>query len=151
MMNITGKEKLKELAASGDYKTVPVSCEIYADICTPIQALRILQSVSKHCYLLESIEDHKKWGRYSFLGYDPKMELTCMNGTMTIKSGSSVSFPVKHPGEYIKQVVADNKSPRLPELPSFTGGLVGYFSYDYIKYAESSLNLDAAEDRKSVV
>lgn len=148
MMNITGKEKLKELAASGDYKTVPVSCEIYADICTPIQALRILQSVSKHCYLLESIEDHKKWGRYSFLGYDPKMELTCMNGTMTIKSGSSVSFPVKHPGEYIKQVVADNKSPRLPELPSFTGGLVGYFSYDYIKYAESSLNLDAADEEQ---
>lgn len=145
-MKIIKEEKLRQLAACGQYKTIPVSTEIYADICTPIQALRILQNVSHHCYLLESVEDHQKWGRYSFLGYDPKMELTCTNGVMTVKSGSSVSFPVKHPGDYIKQIVADNKSPKLPELPSFTGGLVGYFSYDYIKYAEPSLQLDAEDE-----
>ncbi|MCD8130750.1 MAG: anthranilate synthase component I [Lachnospiraceae bacterium] len=145
-MNIRNEAQLRALAASGEYKTVPVSCEIYADICTPIQALRILQNVSHHVYLLESIEDHEKWGRYSFLGYDPKMELTCTDGMMTIKSGSSVSFPVKHPGECIRQVVRDNLSPRLEGLPSFTGGLVGYFSYDYIKYAEPSLKLDAEDE-----
>ncbi len=147
-MKIKNEALLRELVASGEYKTVPVSCEIYADSCTPIQALRILQNVSNHCYLLESIEDHQKWGRYSFLGYDPKMELTCTNGIMTITSGSSVSFQVEHPGEYIKQVAADNKSPRLPELPSFTGGLVGYFSYDYIKYAEKTLKLAAADEEQ---
>ncbi|MCD8379450.1 MAG: anthranilate synthase component I [Lachnospiraceae bacterium] len=145
-MNISNEAHLRTLAASGDYKIIPVSCEIYSDICTPIQALRILQNVSHHVYLLESIEDHEKWGRYSFLGYDPKMELTCTDGMMTIKSGSSVSFPVKHPGEYIRQVVADNLSPMIPGLPSFTGGLVGYFSYDYIKYAEPTLKLDAEDE-----
>ena len=147
-MQIIKEEKLKELAACGRYKTVPVSTEIYADLCTPIQALRILQNVSRHCYLLESVEDRQKWGRYSFLGYDPKMELTCADGVMTIKSGSSVSFPVRHPGDYIKQVAEDNQSPKLPELPPFTGGLVGYFSYDYIKYAEPSLKLDAEDEER---
>lgn len=144
-MDIQNRELIQELAASGEYKTVPVSCEILSDICTPIQALRILQNVSRHCYLLESAEDHQKWGRYTFLGYDPKMELTCKDGMMKVRSGSSLTFPVMHPGETIRQVIADNRAPKLPGLPPFTGGLVGYFSYDYIKYAEPSLQLDAAD------
>ncbi len=144
-MDIQNRELIQELAASGEYKTVPVSCEILSNICTPIQALRILQNVSRHCYLLESAEDHQKWGRYTFLGYDPKMELTCKDGMMKVRSGSSLTFPVTHPGETIRQVIADNRAPKLPGLPPFTGGLVGYFSYDYIKYAEPSLQLDAAD------
>ena len=137
-------EEAKQFAAQG-YKTIPVSCEMYADCITPIELLRKLKNVSSHVFLLESVEDSKRWGRYTFLGYDPKLELTCVDGTMTVTSGSSVRMQVKHPGEVIRQVAADNKSPQLDYLPTFTGGLVGYWSYDYIKYAEPSLNLDALD------
>ena len=42
-------------------------------------------------------------------------------------------------------MIREHKSPRLPYLPAFTGGLVGYFSYDYLKYSEPSLRLDAED------
>ena len=66
-------EDVRRLAASGEYKVVPISCEILSDICTPIEAMRILKNVSTHCYMLESAQQDEKWGRYTFLGYDPKM------------------------------------------------------------------------------
>ncbi len=147
-MNIKpGFQEAKDLAAAGDYRCIPVSCELYADQCTPIGALRKLKRVSRHCYMLEPIEDSEKWGRYTFLGYDPKLELTCTNGKLTLKNGTSFTVDARHPGEYIRQVLRENRSPRIEGLPPFTGGLVGYFSYDYMKYAEPSLRLDA-EDKE---
>jgi anthranilate synthase component I len=137
----------KKLAENGGFKTLPVSCELYSDAITPIEVLRKLKNVSKHCYMLESAESSRKWGRYTFLGYDPTLELTCTDGTVTLTAGSSVTLETRHPGNIIRQILADNKSPRFDSLPSFTGGLVGYFSYDYLKYAEPSLKLDA-EDRE---
>lgn len=133
-------EEVKKIALGGEYKTCPVSTEILSDIRTPIEVLRILQNVSDHCYMLESAADNEVWGRYSFLGYDPKLEITCVNGHMTI---GDKSFETDDPGKYIREVLADYKSPKFDKLPSFTGGLVGYFSYDYLKYAEKSLNLNA--------
>lgn len=133
---------LKELQKQNKYKSVPVSMEILSDIRTPIEVLRILKNVSSHCYLLESVSDHEKWGRYTFLGYDPSLEITCQNGHMKV---GALSFDTTDPGKYIRQVIEEHKSPRFPYLPPFTGGLVGYFSYDYLKYAEPSLNLDAVD------
>ncbi len=135
-------EDILAAAETGEYKTSPVSMEILSDIKTPIEVLRILKNVSTHCYMLESISDNEKWGRYTFLGYDPKLEITCVNGKM--KAGS-LSFETASPGEFIKQVLEEHKSPRFPGLPTFTGGLVGYFSYDYLKYSEPSLRLDAED------
>ena len=139
-------QEASALAAQDIYKCIPVSTELYADLYTPIEVLRKLKRVSRHCYMLESIEDNEKWGRYTFLGYDPKLELACTDGTLTVKNGTSVVFETKHPGEYIRQIVKENKSPRLPGMPTFTGGLVGYFSYDYMKYAEPALKLDAKDE-----
>lgn len=133
---------LKELCGQNKYKTAPVSMEILSDKRTPIEVLKILKNVSGHCYLLESVSDFEKWGRYTFLGYNPSLEITCQNGQM--KAGS-LSFETKNPGKYIRQVIEEHKSPRFSYLPPFTGGLVGYFSYDYLKYAEPSLHLDAAD------
>ena len=134
------------LAVQGLYKCIPVSTELYSDLYTPIEVLRKLKRVSRHCYMLESIEDNQKWGRYTFLGYDPKLELTCTDGRLTVKNGTSMVFEAKHPGEYIRQIVKENKSPRIEGLPTFTGGLVGYFSYDYMKYAEPALKLTAKDE-----
>lgn len=140
-------DEAKKLAQSGDYKCIPLSTEIYSDMRTPIEVLRILQNASSHCYMLESAEDNKKWGRYTFLGYDPTTEITCMNGVMKItENGVTTEQTVAHPDAVIKKIIAEHKSPKLDKLPSFTGGLVGYFSYDYIKYSEPGLKLDAKDE-----
>ena len=135
---------LEELQAykKAGYTCVPVSAEMFADVRTPIEVLRILKRVSGHCYLLESAEEHERWGRYTFLGYDPKLELTCQDGTMKV---GSLTFEAKHPDTCIRQVLSEHVSPKLEYLPPFTGGLVGYFSYDYLKYAEPTLRLDAKD------
>ena len=149
-------EEAKEIAKDKSYKRIPISYEIFSDSKTSIEVLRRLRILSNHCYMLESVEDSKNWGRYSFLGFNPILELTCQDGDLSIKGKSSFSdceiedsqencFNVKtdNPGEYIRQIVEENKSPKLEGMPPFSGGLVGYFSYDYIKYSEPSLVLDA--------
>lgn len=138
-------EEAKALAASGDYQVIPVKRSILSDSRTPVEVLRILRSVSRHCFLLESAEASKTWGRYTFLGYDPKLEFTCTEGKITIKSGMTMTVESRDPAQYIRQILDENKAPRIPGMPPFTGGLMGYFSYDYIKYAEPSLNLDAKD------
>jgi len=139
------RPSLNEAKEIADYKMIPVSREIYSDLRTPIEVLKILKNVSRHCFLLESLESAEKWGRYTFLGFDPKLELTCTNGVLTITSGTKTTVNTNHPREYIQQILDENKSPRFDYLPPFTGGLVGYFSYDYIKYTEPSLKLDAED------
>lgn len=139
-------EQVKEIVKTGDYGVVPVSTEIYSDSTTPIEVLRKLQKVSKHVYLLESAEADKKWGRYSFLGYDPKLSITCYNGEVTIKNPMTTQVFNDNPRKYIRPIIEENRSPIVEGLPSFTGGLVGYFSYDYIKYSEPTLNLDAKDE-----
>jgi anthranilate synthase component 1 len=108
--------------------------------------LRVLKNISRHVYMLESIEDNEKWGRYTFLGFDPKLELTCLDGKMTIKNGTTIQMETVHPGEMIRNILEDYKSPKIEGLPTFTGGLVGYFGYDYIRYAEPSLKLKAKDE-----
>lgn len=129
-------EEARRIAALGEYKVLPVSCEILSDICTPIEAVKILKNVSTHCYMLESVVEKEKWGRYTFLGFDPKLEITCVNGEM--KAGN-IRFHTDNPSVYLRQILADYKSPRFDYLPSFTGGLVGYFAYDYQGYSEPAV------------
>ena len=144
-------DEVKEIARNEEYKRIPISYELFSDIATPIEVLRILKGTSNHCYMLESVEDAQKWGRYSFLGFNPLLEFTCQNGVVQIKGDAEfnefnddlITIETDNPGEIIKELVSKNKSPKLDYLPHFTGGFVGYFAYDYIKYAEPSLNLDA--------
>ncbi|MGN0173706.1 MAG: anthranilate synthase component I [Acutalibacteraceae bacterium] len=135
-------DTVKEIAKQNKYKVVPVGIELFSDIATPIQVLKKLKNVSHHCYILESISDNEKWGRYTFLGFDPKLEITCCNGKIKV---GSLNFEDNDPDKYIRQVLNDYKSPKFDYFPSFTGGLVGYFSYDYLKYSEPTLNLDAPD------
>ena len=134
--------QVKAIAAQGQYRALPVHCEILSDFLTPIEALRILKNVSTHCYLLESALADEKWGRYTFLGYDPKLEITCRDGEM--KAGD-LRFSTQDPAAYLRQVLAAHRSPRLAGLPPFTGGLVGYFSYDYLAYQEPTAKCDVPD------
>lgn len=128
--------EVKQIAESGQYNVVPISCEILSDFTTPIETMKILKNVSTHCYMLESAVADEQWGRYTFLGFAPKLEITCIDGEMQI---GNVKIETENPSEHIRQILADYKSPRFAYLPSFTGGLVGYFSYDYLGYSEPSV------------
>lgn len=128
-----------------DYKTVPVSTELEAEI-TAVEVLKKLKKVSSHCYMLESAEDTQETGRYTFLGFDPKAEISCKDYNVTVIDQYGVKKTHANPKPYIKQILEENRSPKLSYLPTFTGGLVGYFSYDYIRYSEPGLNLDAVDD-----
>ena len=139
-------EEVKKLAVQGEYRRIPVCRELYADRYTPVEVMRTLRAASRHCFLLESAEQNQQWGRYSILGYDPVLELTCKGGTLTIRSGDMEEFTreetekTSHPGEAIRRILDRYKSPRLPGMPPFTGGMVGYFSYEYLRYPEPVLN-----------
>lgn len=133
---------IREIAASGQYNILPVSTEILSDICTPIEAIKILKNVSTHCYMLESAMASETWGRYTFLGFDPKLEITCANGEMKV---GNLTFQTDDPSSYIRQILSDYQSPRFDYLPSFTGGLVGYFSYDYLGYSEPAVRTEAED------
>ena len=144
-------EEVRNLSKNKEYRRIPISYELFSDIATPMEVLRVLKQASKHCYMLESIEDAEKWGRYSFLGFNPLLEFTCQNGVVRIRGDENfeqfnddeVTVETDNPSEIIRDLVKKNQSPKLDYLPPFTGGFVGYFAYDYIKYAEPSLNLDA--------
>ena len=135
-------DEVRAIAAAGDYNVLPVSGEILSDICTPIEALKILKNISTHCYLLESAQPSEKWGRYTFLGLDPKMEITCRNGVM--KAGE-LTFETQDPSQTLREILAQYKSPRFASLPTFTGGLVGYFAYDYLGYSEPKARTGAQD------
>ena len=140
-------EEIRKIAESGEYRRIPVCRELYSDRYTPVEVMRTLRTASRHCYLLESASQTEVWGRYSFLGYEPSMEITCTDGNLQIRkihedgTEEKTQQQVKHPGKAIRKILEEYKSPVLEKMPTFTGGLVGYFSYDYIKYSEPKLKL----------
>lgn len=141
------KPSLIELEKISDkYDIVPVCKEIFSDVRTPINVLRALKHISSITYLLESAETNEKWGRYSFLGFNPSLEITCKNYQMTIKGAMTSTFTTDNPAKEIRKILNQYKSPQFDFLPTFTGGLVGYFSYEYIRYSEPKLDYTDEED-----
>ena len=138
-------EEVKRLAKSGEYKRIPVCRELYADRFTPVEVMRTLRAAGRHCFLLESAENNQRWGRYSFLGYEPELELTCTDGVLRVREAAGDgevrerTEKTEHPGAAIRSVLRERKSPKIKGMPPFCGGLVGYFSYEYFKYAEPTL------------
>jgi len=132
-------------ALAKDYKIIPISKEIYADITTPIAVLRKLSAISKNYFLLESVVGGEKWGRYSFLGFDPIISVSCKDKLLVIDNGNRQEIHTDKPFEYLREIMKEYKAPKLPELPPFTGGLVGYFSYGLFAYAEPVLKLRSSD------
>ena len=148
-MIFPGLDRVKAIAPG--YDIVPVYMEILSDVRTPISVLKALKQVSSHTYLLESADNSNHWGRYSFLGYDPKIELFCKNHKMTIKDGTTRTFECSDPAAEIRNILSQYKSPRLEELPTFTGGFVGYFACEYIRYIEPTLDFPTPDDDFAMV
>ena len=123
------------IAASGAYRKIPVSRVLLSDFITPIQALRVLRAQSGHCFLLESAADREGWGRYSFLGYEPTLEVTCTDGVLRLRGSRNGEERTAHPGRVLRRLLAEHRSPRVPGLPPFTGGLVGYLRLHQVRRA----------------
>lgn len=140
------RPSLEEIKNLKDYNTIPVSEEIMSDIKTPIQVLKNLKAISNKHYLLESVTN-EKLGRYSFLGYDPILEIKCKDNMVTIINGcKEEKFESKDPMNEIRKIISKYKSPHFDYLPSFTGGFVGYASYDTVKYKEPTLKFKSYDE-----
>ena len=138
-------KKIKEIAKTGDYTVIPVSTQILSDFITPIEALRILKNASDHVYMLESAKADETWGRYTFLGFEPKMLITCKDGVFT---AGDKTIKTNDPSGEIRKIMAEYKSPKVDELNFFTGGLVGYFSFEYFGYSEPSIRCDLEDENE---
>ena len=133
-------DQIQKIASS--YDVIPICREILADVITPITLLRKIAAVSRRYFLLESVEGGEKWGRYSFLGFDPVMRLTCRNRKVTIETGDSVTEKeTDRPFDEVRKVLKKYRAPKLSGMPPFAGGFVGYFSYAMIGYAEPKLRI----------
>lgn len=140
------KPSLAELSGlMNEYRVIPICKEIYADLVTPIVMLQKLSRLSKKYYLLESVEGGERWGRYSFLGFNPVMNVTCRNHHLHITGSMTKTIRTDNPLEEIRKILADYKSPSLPDMPTFTGGFVGYFAYELFGYTEPVLKLKESE------
>lgn len=142
-MNTTSYEAIEKYLS--DYSLIPIAKEIFADVITPITLLRKMEAFEKNFFLLESVEGGEKWARYSFLGYEPVLQVTCKDGKVTQKSGEIENTVETNPMDALRTLLDKYKSPKLEGYPTFTGGFVGYFGYNMIGYAEPKLKLSSSD------
>lgn len=130
-----------------DYKAVPVAKECLADMLTPLAFLDNVRRSSRNYFLLESIEGGEHWARYSFVGYDPVLRLKITDGNAEIISGAAVKYQESDPLGCIRHILEEYKAPQIDGLPNFTGGLVGTFGFDFMRYCEPDMRVN--KERKA--
>jgi anthranilate synthase component 1 len=136
-MKITSLEEFKELARRGTF--VPVCKEVVADLLTPVSAFLKIAEDADYAFLLESVEGGEHVGRYSFLGKDPFLILRARDGRTSIERGGTTSEVDQPFIETLRSLMADYRSPFVPDLPRFTGGAVGYLGYGAASWFEPVL------------
>jgi anthranilate synthase component 1 len=136
-MKITSFEEFKELARRGTF--VPVCKEMVADLLTPVSAFLKIAEHADYAFLLESVEGGEHVGRYSFLGKDPFLILTSRDGRTVIDRAGATSESDRPFVDTLRRLMADYRSPFVPDLPRFTGGAVGYFGYGASSWFEPVL------------
>lgn len=131
-MNLTFDE-FKDLSRQGN--VIPLYKEILGDLDTPVSAF--LKLNKKPSFLLESVVGGEKWARYSFIGIDPSLIITCDDRKVAVKDQrSEIIKEGIDPLEVIKENLKVFKPLTFPDLPRFSGGLVGYIGYDVVKFFE---------------
>lgn len=148
-MTTTSLADLHTLLGHSRYRRVPLARTVYSDHTTPLRLIAALKERYSHIFLLESLSDPHHRGRYTFLGYQPSLTVTAQDGTVTITPfghEDQATTTAELPRDVIARLIAEHHSPRLPELPPFTGGLVGYLAYDFFAVHEPALHLHGTDD-----
>ena len=128
------KEYLKE------YKTVPVFYDFLSDTHTPVHIYNALSEGEENSFIFESVSNKEKWGRYSFIGINPRMEIKIQDKSAIVKTKEGVSeTEIDNPVYFLTKIMNENKSPKLSNRPNLMGGLIGYFGYDTVRYIEKKL------------
>ncbi len=136
-MNITSFDEFKERAGRGTF--VPVVKELVADLLTPVSAFLKIAEDADYAFLLESVEGGEHVGRYSFLGKDPFLILRACGPRTTVERGGIVTEGARPFIDTLRSLMADFRSPFVPDLPRFTGGAVGYLGYAAASWFEPVL------------
>jgi len=127
-MSVPSKEEFVRLAAEHD--VVPVAREVYADLATPISAFMALADGAEHAFLLESVVAGERLGRYSFLGVGDREVISARGDEVVIENGGVTGERAPDPLEVVKRRLATGSVARVPGLPLFVGGAVGYVGYE---------------------
>ena len=144
-MNLSATQ-FSELAAQG-YNRIPLQAEVLADLDTPLSSF-VKLARGPYAYLLESVHGGEKWGRYSIIGLPCRTVLSVRGNDIVIEVGGEVRERAYalDPLMWIERFAARYRVPVLAGLPRFTGGLVGYFGYDCVRYVEPRLGPCRAPD-----
>ena len=133
-----GPKRFSEAAAVS--RLVPVCREVVADLDTPLTLFAKVQEKHEHIFLFESMEGGEKWGRYSFIGYDPL--ITFESKSTQVKIADFRSNKVEqlasdeNPIDAIKNMVQNLAAAEFDELPPFSGGAVGFMGYEMVRFME---------------
>jgi anthranilate synthase component 1 len=136
-MKITSFDEFKDLARRGTF--VPVCKEIVADLLTPVSAFLKIAEHSDYAFLFESVEGGEHVGRYSFLGKDPFLILRARDGRTTIERAGKLTDSDRPFIATLRSLMADFRSPFVPDFPRFTGGAVGFLGYGAASWFEPVL------------
>jgi len=139
-------ELFSQLAAQG-FNRIPVMREVLADLDTPLSSYLKLAR-GPYSYLFESVQGGEKWGRYSIIGLPARTVLRAHGDQVQIeRDGEAIEvLTCEDPLAFVESFKARYKAPELDGLPRFTGGLVGYFGYDCVRYVEPHLRASTPED-----
>lgn len=140
------KSEFDQYAAQG-FNRIPLMREVLADLDTPLSTYLKLAS-GPYSYLFESVHGGEKWGRYSIIGLPCRTVVRVFGTEITVeRDGDIVEREiVDDPLAYIRQFKQRYHMPEIHHLPRFTGGLVGYFGYEIVRFIEPRLGELAKPD-----
>ena len=127
-MIVPSRDEFARLAQGHD--VVPVAREVYADLTTPISAFMALAEGVEHAFLLESVSGGERMGRYSFLGVGDRETITAHGDEVVVENGGVVGERASDPLTVVERRLAAGTVARVPGLPRFVGGAVGYVGYE---------------------
>jgi len=127
---------------TNDYNLIPVYDIITADLLTPVMAYLKIRQSGRQSFLLESVEGSLSLARYSFIGVDPEKTIKNKKKKLFINNGSTEIIKENSIFDQLREEVKGIKQAKLPELPYFTGGIVGFLGYENISLIEDVLKFD---------
>jgi anthranilate synthase component 1 len=140
--NLPARKDFERLAAK--HSLVPVYRSLTADLETPVSAFLRLAADEPECFMLESVEGGERVGRYTFIGIRPYKKIVARGAAIEITEGGKTAALEGDVFTLLKDALQGHKPARLPGLPPFTAGAVGFFAYDVVRQIERLPSL--AED-----